>query len=548
MERSQMEETDVLVIGSGIAGLSAALYSAMGGVKVTLATAVHLFSGSTFFPGTWGFGLVGPESEEDEEEFIKTILSLGKGVALPSLVRTFVEKVNGSVDKLEDMGLTLLKPSSEKEGEKEYIPCFDHKHRRWRGLTKKNLLEVTPGLLAKRGVTIRPFHKALELTKENGRISGAFFIKEGKELVHIRAKAVILATGGLSGLYKYRLTTDDVTGTGVGMALRAGAKTVNLEFLQKMIGFVTPGPKTIKNEKTFEASNFYTVSGEDLLRKRLPEKISKEEVLKLRALHGPFSTETDSKYLDLALHEELQESGQKGVLLRYDAEKVKAQGEFVKTYFDWLKEEKGVSIDEDIYVAPYMHASNGGLLIDEKARTSLEGLYAAGECTGGMHGADRVGGLSTANGIVFGKIAGIEAASYSRKRGYQSGNQEELKNLKVSSKTGRKELQDALYAHAFLSVTEESIEKAEVVLDQITFTTEESSTAKELEDAYSLLNEKAAAAVLLQSIIERKESRGSFYRKDYESHRNGFDRPLVGIFRDGKPKASFYNEGEETAW
>lgn len=548
MERSQMEETDVLVIGSGIAGLSAALYSAMGGVKVTLATAVHLFSGSTFFPGTWGFGLVGPESEEDEEEFIKTILSLGKGVALLSLVRTFVEKVNGSVDKLEDMGLTLLKPSSEKEGEKEYIPCFDHKHRRWRGLTKKNLLEVMPGLLAKHGVTIRPFHKALELTKENGRISGAFFIKEGKELVHIRAKAVVLATGGLSGLYKYRLTTDDVTGTGVGMALRAGAKTVNLEFLQKMIGFVTPGPKTVHNEKTFEASNFYTASGEDLLKKRLPQGIDKEVVLKLRALHGPFSTETDSKYLDLTLHEELQESGQKGVLLRYDADKVKAQGEFVKTYFDWLKEEKGVSMDEDIHVAPYMHASNGGLLIDEKARTSLEGLYAAGECTGGMHGADRVGGLSTANGIVFGKIAGIEAASYSRKRGYPSGNQEELKNLKVSSKTGRKELQDALYAHAFLSVTEESIEKAEVVLDQITFTTEESSTAKELEDAYSLLNEKAAAAVLLQSIRERKESRGSFYRKDYESHRNGFDRPLVGIFRDGKPKASFYNEGEETAW
>ena len=548
MERSQMEETDVLVIGSGIAGLSAALYSAMGGAKVTLATAVHLFSGSTFFPGTWGFGLVGPESEEDEEEFIKTILSLGKGVALPSLVRTFVEKVNGSVDELEDMGLTLLKPSSEKEGEKEYIPCFDHKHRRWRGLTKKNLLEVMPGLLAKHGVTIRPFHKALELTKENGRISGAFFIKEGKELVHIRAKAVVLATGGLSGLYKYRLTTDDVTGTGVGMALRAGAKTVNLEFLQKMIGFVTPGPKTVHNEKTFEASSFYTASGEDLLKKRLPEGISKEEVLRLRALHGPFSTETDSKYLDLALHEELQESGQKGVLLRYDAEKVKTQGEFVKTYFDWLKEEKGVSMEEDIYVAPYMHASNGGLLIDEKARTNLEGLYAAGECTGGMHGADRVGGLSTANGIVFGKIAGEEAAAYSRTIQDENKKQELLQNLKVSSDAGRKDLQDALYTHGFLGVTEESIEKAEGVLEKITFTREEPCELKDLEEAYSLLNEKAAAAVLLQSVKERKESRGSFYRKDYGSHRSGFDRPLVGTFREGKPQASFYIEGEVTSW
>lgn len=548
MLATKMEETDVLVIGSGIAGLSAAIYSAAEGAKVTLATAVHLFSGSTFFPGTWGFGLVGPENETDKEEFIETILSLGKGVALPHLVRTFIEEVNSSVDDLEAMGLTLMKPSSDKSGEKEYIPCFDHKHRRWRGLTKKNLLEVMPKLLQDKGVETLPFHKALDLSVDNGKVTGAFFMKEGAELVYIRAKAVVLATGGLSGLYQYRLTTDDVTGTGVGMALRAGAKGVNLEFLQKMIGFVTPGPKTVHNEKTFEASEFYAKDGRNLLDKRLPLGITKEEVLKLRALHGPFSTETDSKYLDLLIHEEILESKEKGVLLRYDTEKMKDQGEFVHTYFNWLKEEKGVSVEDNIYVAPYMHASNGGLLIDEKGRTTLEGLYAAGECTGGMHGADRVGGLSTANGIVFGKIAGIEAAKYSRVREDHPVEVPSLKGLKILSKTGRKKLQETLYKNAFLSITGPSIEEAEKVVEKITFQETESCTVKELEDAYSLLHEKTAAEVLLACQKVRTESRGSFYRKDYPMNREGFDQPLLGSYTNGKAVSEFYSHEEDPKW
>lgn len=548
MDVKHVEETDVLVIGSGIAGLSAALYSAVGGARVTLATAVHLFSGSTFFPGTWGFGLVGPENQSDEEEFTETILSLGKGVALPHLVRTFVEQVNSSVDALEALGLTLTKPSSEKEGEKEYIPCFDHKHRRWRGLTKKNLLEVMPGLLAKYQVRTLAFHKAIELEVDGDQVQGAYFVKEGKELVLIRAKAVILATGGLSGLYRYRLTTDDVTGTGVGMALRAGAKTINLEFLQKMIGFVTPGPKTVHNEKTFEASRFYTREGEDLLLKRLPSGVTREEVLKARALHGPFSSETVSRFLDIALHEELVSSGERGVLLRYDAEKVKAQGEFVHTYFQWLQEEKGVSVEDDIYVAPFMHASNGGLLIDEEGKTTVKGLYACGECTGGMHGADRVGGLSTANGIVFGKIAGENAAKFCRTNQQEAGEVKPLTGWKVDDSYPIGDLQKVLYDHAFLGVTAASLKEAEERVRQMTFTAEENLSIGELEKSYSLLNEKAAAEVLLKNQIMRTESRGSFYRKDHPDHREGFDAPLVGVYQNGKAESSFYGEKEQSSW
>ena len=212
---AKQPDTDVLVIGSGIAGLSAAIYAAKNGARVILSASVNLFSGSTFFPGTWGFGLVGPENEKDEKDLIETIERLGQGVTSKPLVETFVRNLNESVDLLEEMGITLEKPSEEAKGQKEYIPCFDHKHRRWRGLTKKNLLETLPKILKDLGIRLLPDFEVIELLKEGERVTGAVGIREGKTMERIRAKAVILATGGLGGLYSYKLTTDDVNGSGV---------------------------------------------------------------------------------------------------------------------------------------------------------------------------------------------------------------------------------------------------------------------------------------------------------------------------------------------
>lgn len=542
MITEKQPDTDVLVIGSGIAGLSAAIYAAKQGVSVTLSTSVNLFSGSTFFPGTWGFGLVGPENEKDEKNLIKTIERLGQGVTSKPLVETFVRNLNESVDLLEEMGITLEKPSEEAKGQKEYIPCFDHKHRRWRGLTKKNLLETLPKILKDLGIRLLPDFEVIELLKEGERVTGAVGIREGKTMERIQAKAVILATGGLGGLYSYKLTTDDVNGSGVGLALRAGARAINMEFMQIMLGFVKPGYKTVHNEKTFFASQFHTKEGRNLLTERLPEGLSEEEVLSARSLHGPFSSETISRYLDLSVHEEITENSISGVPMTYDLEKLKDPAEFVKTYFSWLKEEKHVSMEEEILIAPFMHASNGGLYITEKAKTHVPGLFAAGECTGGMHGADRIGGLSTANGIVFGKIAGENAARYSSTiEETETKESDQLFTLQIAEEPSEKlkEMRKIMYQHAFLKLEEESIMHARNAWDEIHFeeidigqekeTTEiNEAEMKRIRDSYRLLNGKAAASALLTVQLMRKESRGSFYRSDYpvkdETH---FRMPLM---------------------
>lgn len=95
-----MESTDVLVIGSGIAGLCAAIEAARTGATVTVASAGKTMSGSSFFPGTWGLGLIGPVNENDEQDLIDTIQTVGGGVADPSLSRhlstAFPRQLNGS--------------------------------------------------------------------------------------------------------------------------------------------------------------------------------------------------------------------------------------------------------------------------------------------------------------------------------------------------------------------------------------------------------------------------------------------------------------------
>jgi len=84
-------ETDILVIGSGIAGVCAAIYAASEGRRVLLTSSANTFSGSTFYPGTWGFGLVGPDGEEDMEELLETIRTVGRAMINERVARAFVE-------------------------------------------------------------------------------------------------------------------------------------------------------------------------------------------------------------------------------------------------------------------------------------------------------------------------------------------------------------------------------------------------------------------------------------------------------------------------
>lgn len=131
-------------------------------------------------------------------------------------------------------------------------------------------------------------------------------------------------------------------------------------------------------------------------------------MLELRATHGPFTARLPSKAVDLAIFRACLED-KRGVRVTYSDEMRHSPPEFVKTYFDWLREARGLTMEDPIQIGMFAHAANGGVWIAPDTSTGVPGLFAAGEVTGGMHGADRIGGLSTANGLVFGGKAGSSA-------------------------------------------------------------------------------------------------------------------------------------------
>ena len=102
------KECDVFVMGAGIAGIMAAIEASNNGQKVIISSSSNIFSGSSFYPGTWGLGLIGPEDRNDEEDLAKTIKEVGCNVVDEELVETFVKNINPSIDLLKEMGVNVV--------------------------------------------------------------------------------------------------------------------------------------------------------------------------------------------------------------------------------------------------------------------------------------------------------------------------------------------------------------------------------------------------------------------------------------------------------
>ena len=322
------DHCDVLVIGAGIAGICAAIAAAKEGCAVVLTSSTEIFSGSSFFPGTWGLGLIGPVDAADEDDLAASIARVGAGMTTPALVKTFVHKINPSINALKACGIRLR--TAEKSDEKEFIPCFDHKRRNWNGLEAARMRAVFQKELSEYGVRRCPHHEALELVQRSGRVCGAVFAAKNR-LLAIRSKAVVLATGGYSGLFQNCLTTADVTGTGHALALRAGARLINMEFMQMMPGFLSPAPKTVFNEKTFRFATFRDADGNDILA-HLPNRAA---LLAQRSTHGPFTSAGADRAVDFAIAR-AEQSG--GAYVSYSDEMKQNPPEFIAAYFDWLRE------------------------------------------------------------------------------------------------------------------------------------------------------------------------------------------------------------------
>ncbi|MDU8576633.1 FAD-binding protein [Collinsella aerofaciens] len=506
-----MESTDVLVIGSGIAGLCAAIEAARTGATVAVASAGKTMSGSSFFPGTWGLGLIGPVNEDDEQDLIDTIQTVGGGVADPTLVQTFVHGIPQAIQWLEqDLGVELQRPqSAESAQQKQFIPCFDHKTRMWRGLTRKPLEDALTTRIESLGIRLLPRHELIDLVEDaDGRITGTvlYDLTENR-IVPFAAKATIIATGGTGGLFERSLTSADVLSSSQAIALAHGATLTNIEFMQMMPGFIEPKRNLVFNEKTWRY--VHVDQPVDIADDKL------DDLLEQRSGYGPFTSRLASRAIDLVI----DQAGVEGLALHYDFPREDVP-EFVQAFATWLQDEHGIAPTDEMRVAMYAHAANGGIKIDKTAQTGVEGLYACGEATGGMHGADRIGGLSSANGIVFGRIAGASAAQAAQKEPETALKADiALPQYGIAATDAERlthSLRHTMSTYCMINRTEVGLSKAlqelENIQDDATALNKPHANDSEIAALARIQSQIQLAQKMVKAMRKRTESLGSHYR------------------------------------
>lgn len=506
-----MESTDVLVIGSGIAGLCAAIEAARTGATVTVASAGKTMSGSSFFPGTWGLGLIGPVNEDDEQDLIDTIQTVGGGVADPELVQTFVRGIPQAITWLErDLGVELQRPqNAESAQQKQFIPCFDHKTRMWRGLTRKPLEDALTTRIESLGIRLLPRYELIDLVEDtNGRITGTvlYDLTENR-IVPFAAKATIIATGGTGGLFERSLTSADVLSSSQAIALAHGATLTNIEFMQMMPGFIEPKRNLVFNEKTWRY--VHVDQPVDIADDKL------DDLLEQRSGYGPFTSRQASSAIDLVI----DQAGVEGLALHYDFPREDVP-EFVQTFATWLQDEHGIAPTDEMRVAMYTHAANGGIKIDKTAQTGVEGLYACGEATGGMHGADRIGGLSSANGIVFGRIAGASAAQAAQKEPETALKADiALPQYGIAATDAERlthSLRHTMSTYCMINRTEtglsEALHELENIQDDATALNKPHANDSEIAALARIQSQIQLAQEMVKAMRNRTESLGSHYR------------------------------------
>lgn len=531
-----LERCDVLVVGAGLAGTQAALAAARQGARVRIASVGPLFSGSSFFPGTWGLGLVGPHDKDDAEDLVRTICRVGAGMADEALVRTLVHGIPGAVRELAAQGCELARPTAGSEEERDYVPCFDHATRDWHGIRRDGYVHAVGRLLREEGVAHTAGLELLDVLEASDRVCGGVFLDRATgDLAYAPCGSMVLATGGLGGLFDRTLAGPDAGGCAHAIVLEHGGRLVNVEFQQIMCGLLAPVRGVVFNERTFRYARLRAADGTRLA--------LDEGLLRMRSAHGPMTARLPDLAVDLAI----AAAGAAGASVELDLPS--PLPDFVSTYARWAEQALGPGWTHGLRICHFAHASNGGVAIDAHARClgAPRGLFACGELTGGMHGADRIGGLSSANALVFGKIAGSEAAGstapaplaapalprWARDHAWRAA---DVAGLSHDAAPDMALLRRTMGEHCLVRRDEPGLTRAIDTLLGIRATAQERRLA--------LLATSALAAA--RAMLERRESRGAHYRADHPRERGEYGAPIFVGMRDGSPHASIARVPEAT--
>jgi len=405
----ELHETDVLVVGGGGAGLRAAIEASNAGVSVAIALKGRLGSSGSTHMAMGAMAGVGPWHEVNDSIDVHFMDTVKGGAYLneQKLVRILVEEAPQRIVELERFGAFWERT----EDGKRYLLRIDggHSHHR------SPYLEDRPGhemLKAMKGEALRRdnmniFENTMitKLLTANDAVVGATAINMNSGLFTIfKSKATVVATGGAGQLYPTTSQPIRNTGDGFALAFQAGAKLIDMEFVQFYpLGLVYPEALRGVLVGALYYSHLLNAKRERLMERYDPKRLE----LSTRDI------------ISRAVYKEIQEGRgtDRGAVycdMTYNPQGfIKRQLPLVYTLCTKL----GINPEEKMLeVAPTCHYFMGGIKVNEKWETNVSGLFAAGEVVGGVHGANRLSQNSLADILVSGARAGKYAAAYAMKK------------------------------------------------------------------------------------------------------------------------------------
>ena len=581
MPQYETFEHDVLVIGAGGAGLRAAIEASAARVRVGLVCKSLLGKAHTVMAeGGIAAALANVDERDNWKVHFADTMRGGQYVNQWRMAELHAKEAPDRVRELEAWGAVFDRT---KDGRILQRHFGGHKYPRLAHVGDRTGLEMIRTLQdhgVHQGIDVHMEHTILSLLKDSDRVVGAFgYERERGRFKIFRAKAVVLATGGVGRAYKITSNSWEYTGDGHTLAYEAGAELIDMEFIQfHPTGMVWPpsvmgilvtegvrgegGILTNNQGRRFmfdeipEAYRAHTADNEEegwrycqghKDARRPPELLTRDHVSRciVREIKEGRGSPHGGVYLDISWIKQKMPNA---------AEHIKRK---LPSMYHQFKQLADIDITEQpMEVGPTTHYIMGGVRVDPDTQMSrLPGLFAAGECAAGINGANRLGGNSLSDLLVFGKRAGEFAAKFAKENQHGSIEREKIDAVArealapfESASRGsenpyviQKDLQETMQDLVGIVRNETEMREALEKVGKFKSRAEKAAMTGNREynpgwhTALDLKNLLTVSEAITRAALERKESRGAQFRDDYPNKDDAFGKvnTIVSKASDG---------------
>jgi succinate dehydrogenase / fumarate reductase flavoprotein subunit len=568
---------DVLIVGAGGAGLRAAIEAAGQGVSVGLICKSLLGKAHTVMAeGGMAAAMAHVDDRDSWQVHFADTMRGGQYVNNWRMAELHAREAPDRVHELEAWGAVFDRTPDGRILQRNF---GGHRYPRLAHVGDRTGLELIRTLqdhTIHLGVTVHMEHTVIDLLLDDGRVTGALAYDRERGRFHVfSARAVVLATGGVGRAYRVTSNSWEGTGDGHALAYRAGADLIDMEFMQfHPTGMVWPPsvkgilvtegvrgeggvlknsegrrfmfddiPENYRPQTASDAEEGWRYTQGDKTARRPPELLTRDHVARciMREVKAGRGSPHGGVFLDIAWIKER---------LPNAADHIKRK---LPSMYHQFKQLADLDITaEPMEVGPTTHYIMGGVRVDAETQAStVPGLFAAGECAAGINGANRLGGNSLSDLIVFGKRAGEYAAAHARTRTAPALQDEEIRAAITRSlepfergRTGanpyevQAELQNTMQDLVGIVRQESEMQEALKRLDTLAA---QAATAgidghREFHTGWhtclDLRNLLVVSEAITRSALERRESRGGHFREDFPDRDPAFAGFNVGVRRD----------------